>query len=345
MAATDSAPSPALMRAMVLEEVGGLPRLTQTPAPEAGPHEALVRVEACGVGLTVRDKFWRIGSDQLPRIPGHELAGIVVEVGPEVRDLSVGDRVVAYYYMYCGECHQCRRGRQNLCARDERRIGEHVDGGYADYVALPAKNLFRIPGDVGSVEATVACDALATPVHVCNRAGVGRDSRVLVIGAAGGVGIHLVQVAKDRGADVLGVDIGSAKVRALEGLGVRAVDASAGDWTKAASDGVDLAVDFVGTAETFTRAYSALDQGGQLMRMVTYRDVSVAQLAPGIGVGERSISGSRYCTVDELGHALQLLAQRRVKAIVSAVEPMEGFKRVAAKLDDRTLIGRAAVVM
>lgn len=335
--------STSTMRALVLESAGELPWLAEVERPVPGAGEVLVRVAACGVGLTVRDKLRRIASRQLPRIPGHEVAGTVVELDADVRDLSAGDRVAAYYYLYCGNCRRCDEGRQNLCANHRGRIGEHADGGFAEFVRLPARNLVRIPDGVSDIDATVACDALGTSVHVCDRAGVGEGTRLAVVGAAGGVGIHLALLAKELGADVLGFDLGADKVRALETFGIRAHDASRPQGWRQWSGSVDVAVDFVGTAESFTHAYELLDDGGQLVRMVTYKDISRAALGLGLGVGERTVTGSRYCTVRELEHALRLLARRRVRPVVNAVEPLEGLSSIVSQLDDRTLIGRAAL--
>lgn len=332
------------MRAIVVSARGELPKPKRVPIPTPGPEEVLVRVEACGLGLTVRDKLHRIAAELLPRIPGHEVAGSVVMVGRDVEDVAVGARVAAYYYLYCEECRQCRAGRQNLCRR-RCRIGEHVDGGFAEFLVLPARNVVDLPARLDAVSATVACDAVGTAIHVCDRARIGQGSRVLILGAAGGVGAHLVQVARERGARVLGVDLGTAKTALLRELGAEAIDASTTTWWQDCAGVVDVAVDFIGTPEAFSRIYSVLDDGGTLVRMVTYKDVSTAHLSPPLGTAERAIMGSRYCTVAELKRAVELVAAGRVRAIIGRRVELEDVGRLFDDLDDGSLLGRGAVTI
>lgn len=337
---------PDTMQAMVLAEPGGRPELRTVAVPRPSGTEAIVAVAACGVGSTVADKLDRISEADLPRIPGHELVGTVVATGPDATTVTVGDRVVAYYYLHCGSCDRCRAGRQQFCRKDSRRIGEHLDGGFAPFVALPESNLVPVPytsAVLPDVAATVACDALATPVHVCRRAEVAEGSRVLVVGAAGGVGMHLVQLAATLGAEVWGVDVGAAKQAALEDLGVHALDAERTDWARTVTGDMDVAVDFVGTDDSLAGAYGALTEGGILLRMVSYRPVSLSGIAQRLGAGERRFTGSTYCGRAEIGEALDLLGQHRIAPVVNAVTPLAELGELFTLLDEKALVGRAAV--
>lgn len=342
------APLPSEMDAMVLEEPGGTPTPHRVAVPPPYGTAVLVDVSACGVGSTVVDKLNRISTDELPRIPGHELVGTVAATGPEVTGVQTGDRVAAYYYLHCGTCEWCRVDRAPFCVRDGRRIGEHVDGGFAPYVTLPESTLIPIPfsrDQLSDVDATVACDALSTPLHVCARAEVDDGSRVLIVGAAGGVGIHLAQLVHMLGGEVVGIDLGPEKRAALEELGVDAIDASTNDWEEKLWGSVDVAVDFVGTDETLTGAYSALRAGGTLFRMVSYRNVTLPEIVSHLGAGERAFTGSTYCGKRHVKEALRLLAQQEITAVVNCVEALHNVNDVIDRLDRHELVGRAAVTM
>src|ERR671914_2864881 len=130
-----------VMKALVLKEVGGPLVLEDVPRPQPGPGEALVRVRACGLGLTlVWNRNGRGGSSgKLPRIIGHEIAGDVIEVGPSIDGFKPGDRVNVYYYLTCGHCRWCNRGRDDLCDHQAGVVGGEIGGGLGEYVPLAVR--------------------------------------------------------------------------------------------------------------------------------------------------------------------------------------------------------------
>ena len=220
------------MRAMVLPAFGAPLRLQTVPRPSIGPNDVLLRVRAAGVGLTVVIMTANPGRvTSFPRIPGHEVAGAVVEVGAEVTSVAVGARVVCHFYLTCGACRFCRSGHETLCTAFRGYVGQASDGGYAEYMAVPARNVTPIPSGVSDLDAAIASDAIATPYHACREeARVGPGDTVLIVGAGGGVGIHGVQVAKLCGGWVVGVDITDDKLDAAKAAGADAiVDGRAGD--------------------------------------------------------------------------------------------------------------------
>ena len=194
------------MRAMLLHQLGGPLTLAEVEEPRVGPCDAKIRVRATGVGLTViiaKGVPGRVTS--YPRILGHEIAGEVVEVGSEVRNVKPGDRVACHFYLTCKACRFCRSGRETLCENFAGNVGLACDGGYAEYMAVPALNLCHLPKEISFVEGSIISDAIATPYHVCRaEAQVGPGDDVLVVGAGGGVGIHAVQMAKLCGGRVAG---------------------------------------------------------------------------------------------------------------------------------------------
>src|SRR6266545_1546885 len=159
-----------------------------------------------------------------PRIPGHEVAGEVVEIGSEVAHVGVGDRVTCHFYLTCGVCRFCRSGRETLCPASPGNVGMASDGAYAEYMAIPARNVTPIPQGVSDVDAAIAADAIATPYHACREeARVGPGDSVLIVGAGGGVGIHAVQMAKLCGGWVLAADITDEKLAAAGDCGADAL--------------------------------------------------------------------------------------------------------------------------
>ena len=157
------------MKAMVLHQVGGALTMEETPMPQPGPGEVLVRVKACGLGLTlVWNRNDRVGglTGKLPRIVGHEIAGDVMELGEGVDGFQPGDRVNVYFYLTCGDCRWCNVGREDLCDNYSGVVGSQINGGLAEYVSLPVRNLCHITPNLGHVDAAISPDPSATPLPV-----------------------------------------------------------------------------------------------------------------------------------------------------------------------------------
>jgi propanol-preferring alcohol dehydrogenase len=339
------------MRAQVLHAWGDTLAWETVPTPRLDAGEVLVRVEACGVGLTVLNYMNGTQArrpEWLPRIPGHELVGTIAEVGAGVTTLRVGERVMAYFYLACGHCDMCRLAHEPLCRNLRGNVGVAADGGYAEYCTLAAFNLLPVPAGLDPIAATAIPDAIATPLHVSRRAGIAPGDVVMVVGAGGGVGIHMVQMARLFGARVIGVDVGAAKLAATREAGVDAVvDASTGAVAEAVRaavpDGPTVAVDFVGSRETLTLCLETLGTRGRLVCLTTFPGVS-ADLSPRRLVrDEISVLGSRYASRWEVARAADLVAEGRIRPVVSEVVPLARVGELHARLRARTLIGRGAV--
>jgi propanol-preferring alcohol dehydrogenase len=332
------------MDAVVLPNWGGDLTVERTAIPDPEPDEVRVAVRACGVTRTVENAVQGGLDDDpslTPRIPGHEFAGVVDAVGENVSSHSVGDRVLAYFYDICGDCDACRRGATNQCLNFDGWVGVNSQGAYAEYTTLPAANALPIPDGLSFPAAAIAADGLATPLHICERTAVGDDDTVLVIGAAGRIGIHLCQLAAARGANVLAADVRSdrlAHVDDVTGPAVTPIDASKPDFASRLRDetpvtqGPTVVVDTVGDTDTIGAAWEALAMGGQIVTLTTHHDRSFAPQLKDYVVKEASVVGSRYATKDEVVRAARLLADGRIDPVVTDTVALPAVPSVHADI-------------
>ena len=199
------------MKAMILEGPNTPFILKDLPDPVAGPGEAVAKVYACGSGLTIQ--HFKAGRTPaiFPRVIGHEICAKIVEIGTGVTNLSVGNAVTSYFYMNCGSCKYCLSNLQPLCENLGGYVGRECDGGYAEYIKLPARWFIKLPEALNwqkqPAHVGVAMDALATPYKVIRRARIKPGETVAVFGAGGGLGIHQVMLAKWAKAKVIGIDV------------------------------------------------------------------------------------------------------------------------------------------
>ena len=352
-------PRSATMKALRLHALGEPLRLETVPVPRIGPNDVLVKVGACGIGLTVVNLLATPGRvTHYPRIPGHEIAGEVVEVGAEVRSVRVGERVTNHFYLTCGQCRMCRSGRETLCLQPRGNVGAACDGGYAEYVSLPERNVVRIPQGVSDVDAAVASDAIATPYHACHKeAKLGPGDHAVVIGAGGGVGIHMVQMARLCGARVIAVDIGEEKLALARAMGADlAIDGLNWDLAaqvKAATGGrgADAVIDIVASRDTLTTALAALGPGGRLV-IIGAKPQSVYGADPSFSVNPveflhrgLELHASRYVTLAEIELTLDLVAQGRIKPVVTKVFALDEVEQAHELIRRNETTGRLALAL
>ena len=343
------------MRAMVLESFGGTLKTEIRPVPEPGPGEVLVRVVACGAGLTLESiRLGHLGGST-PRIMGHEYSGTVAVTGAGVEGWQEGDPVTGSFYLFCGNCVMCASGRETLCLNNKGNIGAKIDGAFAEYVVVPARNLVRIPEGVVLREAGVIADAVATPYHIAReRARIVAGQRVAVIGAGGGVGIHMLQVAKAFGAFVIAIERDAEKLRRLQDFALDAlVDASSESWqadlVQAADGQLDACIDFVGSPETTGKGLAALGRGGTfviagVMPGLRSDKSAVISAAPMYLVNkEIGILGTRYATRAEIARSLELVRDGKVKPIIGASFPLEQAEEAFEAIRRNLVFGRILI--
>jgi propanol-preferring alcohol dehydrogenase len=309
-----------------------------------------MKVRAAGVGLTLVTMRTGVFGGEVPRVMGHELGGDIVAVGDGVTNVKPGDRCGVYFYLNCGYCRWCHGGRETLCDNHGGYVGVHVDGGYADYVCLPAGNFLPIPSGLSYEDAAIAADAVNTNWHCMReRAQISPHDDVLLIGAGGGVGVHGIQVAKAFGARVIAADISDEKLEfarkwgADEVINVRAVN-DLGEATRKLTDGkgVEAAVDYVGASESFTAAIGALATAGRAV--VIGVKPGTVQINPiDLLISEKTITGSRHSTRTELMETMEVMAKGTIKSAIGKRVHFTEVETLFEDLQAETLLGRGAL--
>lgn len=335
---------PSTMRAMVLEEFGGRFHLERRPVPAPGHGEVLVRVLAVGAGVT--NELARVGvlGGSVPRVHGHELSGIVTELGPDAAGWAVGDRVTTSFYLLCNRCQWCASGRETLCENFGGFIGIAVDGAFADYVVLPSTNLVSIPDGVDLRDAGIVGDAIATPYHVVTeRLRLRAGQRVAVIGAGGGLGVHMLQMIRAFGGVAIGVELDQTKATEIQRRGladsvlVPDDESWAGQLRRFAGDAVAGVVDTVATSATLDEGFRALGRAGTLIALGHVPGSELRIDPERLLMEELVVAGTRYATRAEIGRTMELVRLRKIQPIVGARLPLE-------QLGDALELARAADV-
>ncbi|GAA4622030.1 zinc-dependent alcohol dehydrogenase family protein [Actinoallomurus vinaceus] len=251
------------MRAAVISTPGSLS--VQTVAdPAPGPGQVLIAPRAvgvCGTDLHILDG--EFPPTPYPIIPGHEFAGEVVALGAGVTDVAAGDRVAVDPSLFCGHCVYCKRQRGNLCL-NWNAIGDTVDGAFAEYVAVPAANVYPLPEGM-SHAAGALVEPLACVVHGLRRLAIPPGGEVLIIGA-GTIGLLLAQAAGRSGAvRVSMVDTDPARLSRAAKLGADVVATSVEEVLGGRDVGFEHVIDATGVPAATQAALPALCRGGTLL--------------------------------------------------------------------------------
>jgi propanol-preferring alcohol dehydrogenase len=335
---------PDSMRAVVISRYGGALEATKRPVPQAASGEVLVRVRASGLCSTdLHLLSGRQPLGELPRIIGHELAGDVVELGDGVSDWRLGDRVTAAIDVTCGRCRDCRSGNTQRC-RAMKRIGFERDGGHAEYVTVPVANLVALHAEISYEAAAILPDAVACMYHsLIHQGGVGMGQRVLILGA-GGLGIHGVQIAKSKGAEVFATSRQPQRLTLAERYGAVGIDTTSESFEVAVrkltgGDGVDIVVDNIGTRDSVRRGLAMLRPGGKFL-VVAYLDETFEVPSIPLFKTELQIIGCRGSTRQDLIDVVELVRAGQLTPILGASYPLEEIGNAVARLESGDLVGR-----
>jgi 2-desacetyl-2-hydroxyethyl bacteriochlorophyllide A dehydrogenase len=250
------------MKAVRLIEHGHPLEMAEVPMPEIGPGDVLVRVKASGICHS--DAHYRAGEPATPTplTLGHEVAGNVERLGENVTGLQANDRVCLHYVISCGECDFCRRGSEQFCPHFQM-LGNNRDGGYAEFVALPARNAFLLPDEVSFEHAAIMMCSSATCYHALRKSRMAPGEAVAIFGV-GGLGISAVQLARAFGAsDVYAIDTNPAKLDLAWSLGAIPINAAKSDPVEeikrlTAGKGVDVAMELIGLPVTIQQSVRSL---------------------------------------------------------------------------------------
>jgi NADPH:quinone reductase-like Zn-dependent oxidoreductase len=337
------------MKAVLFRQHGGPEVLEYTdfPTPEPKSGQALIRLHAAALNRV--DVFVRNGWPglklELPHINGADGAGEIIALSGatnalrgaqskrgerelETRGLETGDHVVINANLGCGECEFCLDGKDNMC-HDWHLLGETVRGTYAEYIALPVKQLYRLPNGFDVHKATAAALVYQTAWHsLVTRGKLQKGETVLVVGAGGGVNTASVQVAKFIGAQVVAVGSDAKKLEMAESLGADIlIDRSKEeDWSKAVflatnKRGVDVVVDNVGT--TFMQSLRALRKGGRLLTVGNSGGPKFEIDNRYMFAKHLSIIGSTMSTLNEFQEVMDLVVAGKLKPVIDKTYPLK----------------------
>jgi len=251
------------MKAVRLVAVKQRLQMQEVSVPAVGERDVLVRVKAAGICHS--DAHYRAGTSPagpLPLTLGHEVAGVVENMGAQVTNVKAGDRVCIHYLATCGNCIHCSKGNEQFCVEGQM-IGKHRDGGYAEYILMPARSVVRLPDEIPFEQGAALMCSSSTSFHALRKARMQAGETVAVFGA-GGLGMSAIQIARAFGAlEVYAVDINEEKLELAERYGAIPVNAAKIDpvaelkrLTK--GRGVDVALEVVGLPQTMRQAMLAL---------------------------------------------------------------------------------------
>ncbi len=337
------------MKAVRFHQHGGLDVLKYEDAPEPKivANEVLVKVKTCALNhldLWLRQGVasWKLA---MPHIVGSDISGEVAEAGSLVTRVKPGDRVLLCPGISCGQCEACAKGLDSAC-RAYTLFGAGVDGGYAEYVKSPERNVIPIPGDLSFDEAAAVPLVFLTAWHMLmTRAGLKPGEDVLVIGAGSGVGSAAIQVAKLIGARVIAVAGTDAKLEQARRLGadegINHARQSIADEVKriTAKRGVDVVVEHVGAA-VWDACFESLATYGRLVTCGTTSGEE-AKLNLRLLYGrQRTLLGSFMGGKGELLDALKLIGQGKLKAVIDSSFPLRDAAAAQKKMESRDLFGK-----
>lgn len=340
------------MRAMVLTRFGQPLEPMDVPVPELAPDEALVKVEACGVcGTDLKISGGKLSGPKVPMIMGHEPAGVVAAVGSSVGNVRVGDHVAMALYITCGVCDFCRTNHESLCVNLIGRPGFELDGGFAEYFKVPARNIFPISPHVPLEEVALLADCVVTVWHAIRRRAQVQPGQNVVVMGAGGLGVHAVQVARLSGARVIAVDVVQEKLELATTWGAdEVIDARGEDTVARMLDltegaGADAIFDFVGSPDTVATDMRCLRRGG-VITLVGYQPGVPFQVdSMEMVLDEKRIIGSRAASKQDLVEVIRLVEQGKIKPVITRRFNLEEANQALEALRRGEIMGRAVLTI
>ena len=328
------------MKSVRMLAAGKLLELQEIPVPNIGEKDILVRVRAAGICHS--DAHYRAGRSGMGFLPitlGHEVAGVVEKIGAQVTNVKVGERVCLHYNITCGDCYYCSTGNEQFCDT-VRMLGHHVDGGYAEYIAVPARNAIALPDEIPFEEGATLMCASATALHALRKGRVKAGETVAVFGV-GGLGMSAIQLARASGAvEVFAVDIQLDKLELASEYSATPINASRVDAVEeirklTKGRGVDVALEMIGLRKTMEQAIDSVGNLGRAVMVgLNQQPIQINTYMQVLGK-EAEIIGSNDHLLQELPLLVDL-AHRKIldtSRVVSHVIPLDANK-INKRLDD-----------
>ena len=342
------------MRAVAFHEFGGpdVLRVDEVPTPRASSGEVLIRIAAVSVGrlldLVARSGHHPYATFTFPHVLGAEHTGVVAAVGDDVTGFAVGDRVATFPVLTDPSCPMVAAGFAEL-SPTARIIGTHLSGAYADYIAVPATNVFAVPDDMTPADATALALAGVVAMNQFTRAGLVAGQRVVVQGASSALGSTTALLARHLGARVIATSRDEAKRSRLRELGFDAVlqasSASFADEVRAVFDGhgADLVVDNLGDPLVWTHGMDALAAGGAMVSSGAFLGRTVpVDLQRLYSFGQRVI-GVRSGNLDA-AQRLWSEAAAGFRSVVDRTFPLTEAARAHEYVEASANVGRVALL-
>jgi 2-desacetyl-2-hydroxyethyl bacteriochlorophyllide A dehydrogenase len=338
------------MKAVRLIKVSQPLEMQEVPMPQVGPRDVLVRIKAAGICHS--DVHYRAGVSPVYPLPltlGHEVAGVVEQEGPEVTDVNsvnVGDRVCLHYMVTCGDCIYCSQGSEQFCTSGQM-LGKNRDGGYAEYISIPARNAFLLPDEIPFEQGAIMMCSSATSLHALRKGRVRAGETVAVFGV-GGLGMSAVQLAWAFGAlDVYAVDINVDRLKRAEKFGAIPINAAETDPAAeikrlTGGRGVDVALEVIGLPQTMHQAVGSLGVSGRaVIAGISAKPLAVDTYGELIG-REAQVMGAADHLLAELPSLIELVRRGRLdlSQVVSRTVPLEA-RAVNEAMDQLEAFGDA----
>lgn len=324
------------MKALVVSTPGAWSVVDDVPVPRAGAGEVQVQVKAVGIcGSDLHILAGEFPSTQYPIVPGHEFAGVVTEVGDGVANVALGDRVAVDPTLSCGGCRYCQVGRGNLCA-SWGAIGDTVDGAFAEYVVVPARNAYPLADDM-SFAAGALVEPTSCVVHGLHRLAMRAGSDLLIVGG-GTIGLALLQAAKRSGATAVDVvDTDASRLDRARAFGADEVARDARELLESRGHGYEYVIEATGVPAAGRTALDALDRGGTLLIFGVAPEHAAIDISPfRVYNDEQTILGS-MAVLDSFAPAMRMLAAGAIDAerMVTHTFELEQFDEALATMRGR----------
>jgi NADPH:quinone reductase-like Zn-dependent oxidoreductase len=341
------------MKAIIFERHGGLEELkwVSVPDPKPSEGEVLIKVRACALNhLDIWERQGLPGvSVPLPHISGSDIAGEVAQLGPGVKKIKTGSKVLVSPGISCERCDYCRKGYDSLCP-EYRLVGLQIDGGYAEYVKVPVRALHPISDKYSFEEWAALPLVFLTAWHMLiTRAKLARGETVLIHAAGSGIGSAAIQVAKWRGAMVIATAGSEEKLKGARSLGADyAIHYKQRDFADEVrriteNRGADVVFEHIGP-ETWAKSMASLAKGGRLVTCGATSGPQVTMDLRFLFAKQLSVLGSYMGGRKELAEVLLLAEQGRLKPIVDSTYPLGEARKAQERMLERKQFGKIVLI-